>query len=51
MARITPVGKVSLNARFSMGVPLPVVMVNVSVLTLPGPIVSRLNISENVGWA
>jgi len=49
VARVTPAGKVSVNARSVVVLPSTSVMVNVSVLTLPGPIVLGLNVLVNAG--
>lgn len=44
-------GKVSVNDRPVTGVALPLVIVKVIVLTLPGPMVLGVKTLEKVGWA
>jgi hypothetical protein len=50
-AIITAAGKASVKAILVTGVPLPLVIVNVIVLTLPGPIVSGVKTLLSVGCA
>jgi hypothetical protein len=50
-AIVIPAGNTSTKAMSSTGIPSGLIIVNVSVLTLPGPIVLGENDLENVGWA
>ena len=48
-ATVRPLGRVLVNARSVTGLALSLVMVNVSVLLLPGPIVAGFKLAVNVG--
>ncbi len=50
-AMVTPAGRTSVNARSVTGVPDGFVIENVSVDTLPGPMVSGANTLRKVGCA
>ena len=51
LAMTTPAGKTSVKARSETGVPEPLVMVKVTLLALPGPMVLGANVLERVGCA